>query len=628
METSPVFIRDLVRDALASDPSAVINIVGPIGIGKTTLLGDAFPDDRAMIDLSAPGSSDHLHRALLSTAETLVVVDGVDTPRAAEAVADELRTGGRRPLVVAGRLPLRSLPDWCGAVDPVCAVLPAWTDSAIGDLAMARHVDDPPARDLVVRLSGGIPLIATSLCRALHAGVPAEVSGAVADHAVTSILGRLVNECPEQSPDVPFSALQTLATVGDSDAELFRELVAGPDLFPVLGRLSLTIRTELGVGVAEPYRTLLDEAFAWREPIARQTALTRAGAHRRRLLDTTRDLGRRRSLIHRSVFLCGDRIVRDTLFNPATAPAVFRTAEPGDSDDIGRMVDAWARGAELDPKVAADILDGWLRSVPDELLLATTPDGKPVGLATQIPITDDSIACMEPLLQQHTTHATDPENGQGGGRGIFVGVTFCDSRHPAIHSMLLRNLLSAALEHGRMVVSTPWPRYQQLVRSLGFTYLGDTVDDVYNCGRPCQIYTHSFAPQHVGGWLEHLARTGVGGSLVADVGRLTRQLRSALEHLHDPAVLARSPLLAVTGAPTAEALRDRLCAAITALASAHDRLDAEAGRTLHHCYVRNRGGRHDHVARQLHHSRATHFRRLQHGLTILTTRLLRPATDG
>ncbi|MEV6522746.1 hypothetical protein AB0M43_12440 [Longispora sp. NPDC051575] len=595
-----------IGDAFGADPTAVVNLVGPLGSGKTTLLAE----------LAGPA-----------------VVDGVDTAGAGEALA-----GRAGPLVVAGRIPLRSLPGWSAAGALVTIEVPAWSEEDVTRLAATHDVQAGPGLDLVRRLSGGVPLIAVLLCRALHSGAPADVPGAVADHAATGILDRLGSEAsgpapapgsdaatPAGPPDIP-AALAVLAAVGEADADLVRELIDLP--FDALDRLSLTRRTGGGLAVAEPFRTLLDEAFRWREPVTHQVALTRATAHTRHLLETAGDRAGRDRLIFRSWFLTGDRVVRDTLFPTGEPHAAVGPAAAADLDDIERLVHQWARRGGLDPRSTGRILDGWMRSTPDGFLVARTPDGRAIGVAHVPPVTERSIASMEPVLQQHTETVTANGDLPADSRGVFVGLAFCDEREPEVHALLLRAILRPAFAHGGVVVSTMWPEYQQLVRRLGFAYRGAAADDVYGCGRPCEVYTHSFAPGRLGGWLDDLTSRGVPTPLGGDVARLRRHLRAALEGLHDPAALARSPLLAVTGSTSPEALHDWLRAAVSDLVRAEDRLDAEAGRTLDACYGRAGTVRHDRVAQRLHHSRATHFRRLDRGLTLLATRLLLAPVTG
>ncbi|WP_412539118.1 hypothetical protein R8Z50_25130 [Longispora sp. K20-0274] len=666
-----VAVSRAVQEAFAADPTAVVNLVGPLGAGKSTLLagltaraaqpGDQRPAEPPRGDprcgapesgapesggpgSSDPGSSDPRSGGAESGGleatgprsghpgpddppgqgrTSWPAVDGIDSAGAAAALV-----GRPGPLIVAGRLPLRSLPGWSDRPDLVTIEVPAWTDDAIDRLAAEHGVTGGPGRAAVRRLAGGVPLIAVWSCRALHAGAPAEVPGAVAAGAVPAILDRLATEGA-----APAGALDLLAAVGEADADLLDQL-AGPSpgggrsetwadgtggLFDVLDRLSPIRRTDLGLAVAEPYRTLLDEAFRWREPVAHRAALTRAAAHVRRLVGDTAEPRRRGSLIFQACFLTGDAAIRDALFPGPGPAAVIRPAVAADFDDIDRLVHQWTVRGSLNPRATGRILDGWLRSTPEGFLMACLPDGRAVGVANVPPVTDVSIASMEPVLQQHTEDVTDSLPGR---RGLFVGLAFCDDRQPAIHALLLRAILRPAIQHGAVVVSTMWPEYQQLVRRLGFSYRGATATDVYRCGRPCEVYTQDFTPGYLAGWLDDLARRGVPNPVGHDVARLRRHVRAALESLRDPLALAGNPLLALTGSATPEALRDWLSDAVVGLSAADDRLDAEAGRTLQECYLHPGAVPHDRAAARLHHSRATHFRRLDRGLTILAARLM------
>ncbi len=105
--------------------------------------------------------------------------------------------------------------------------------------------------------------------------------------------------------------------------------------------------------------------------------------------------------------------------------------------------------------------------------------------------------------------------------------------------------------------------------------------------------------------------------------RIAAQVRQALRDLHRPARLAANPLLAWLELSTAQDLRSALLLAIGDLCSSDTPADADAGRVLADYYRSRRGG-HEHVANKLHLSRSTYFRRLNHGINLLTTRLLPP----
>src|SRR5262249_30474333 len=104
----------------------------------------------------------------------------------------------------------------------------------------------------------------------------------------------------------------------------------------------------------------------------------------------------------------------------------------------------------------------------------------------------------------------------------------------------------------------------------------------------------------------------------------TDQVREALENLHKPATLARSPL-GNLGALShsesdVEALRRLLMARIEEVGTLEDSRDAEAGRLLRDYYVRRLGSQ-ELIAERLHLSRPTFYRRLHRGWELLAERL-------
>lgn len=115
-------------------------------------------------------------------------------------------------------------------------------------------------------------------------------------------------------------------------------------------------------------------------------------------------------------------------------------------------------------------------------------------------------------------------------------------------------------------------------------------------------------PQHVG-------QTGP-----ADLVRLDL-VKAALANLDDHAALQASPLARLTGMTRrgahANELRTVLVDAVSELATSPRARDREAGRLLLDYYV-NRVGSHEVVMERLYLSRPTFYRRLKHGLQLVT----------
>lgn len=95
----------------------------------------------------------------------------------------------------------------------------------------------------------------------------------------------------------------------------------------------------------------------------------------------------------------------------------------------------------------------------------------------------------------------------------------------------------------------------------------------------------------------------------------------------DLGALAQSPLLTLPGIGSAVGLRACLRDTVAELVAAGGPADAEAGAILQ-AYYFGRARTHHQVARQLHMSRATHFRRLRRGLASVAASLLSAGTRG
>jgi len=242
----------------------------------------------------------------------------------------------------------------------------------------------------------------------------------------------------------------TLAAVGEADEELLTGLTAcraERSSFSVLSNLSITARTAHGLTVKEPYRALLDLAHRWRWPLAHQAMLTKAAANRRRLLAATpADDPAVPGIASQLMFLAGNRTVRDTLFPSSAQTLTVRAAQPGDEEDIARLLHRWARRGGLSEAKCEAMLDAWLSSTPNGFHLAIHGDGRPVAMVNMLPVSDQTHEVTQRLLQQHTdTLAGATRAGQA--TALLIGLAISDGAQPAAHAAhaaLLRHLRSAS----------------------------------------------------------------------------------------------------------------------------------------------------------------------------------------
>ncbi|MBO4273751.1 hypothetical protein [Microbispora triticiradicis] len=634
-------IAEAVRTAA---PGIVVNVVGPLGVGKSALMSRAvdlvapmrliLPVDLAPMPEPPPtggafrvAGRHALRRALASAAalgRAAVAVDGVDSDAAAGDLLAELtaaafepvppepvpappgvpgqgRTPGAVTIVVASRRPLLARPGWPGGL--VTVTVDPWSDGEIGELAGRLGIADPHRREVVVRLAGGIPLIAETLCRALHRGIAAELPGALADQVVQEVRRRLTRE--SSAPGL-VESLGGLASIGQGDEELL-----GPEAFARLGELSIVVPGACGLAVEEPYRTLFELAHRWRAPLTHRARVTAALAHHRQLPAAIAGDPGLGAVVERFLFLSSEPGLRDALFPPRREETSIRPATEADADDVGLLVHRWARRGGLDVRRCERVVGPWLEAAPEGFHLIRDRDDRALGVMTLLPVSARTAGVIEPLLERHTEELT-------AAGGVFIGMGVCDESRPGAHAALLRHTMAVGVASGHMVVSTWWPPYQRLVGALGFRHHGDTADDVYGSGRPCQIHARPFAGDQLPEWIDRL--TGPGVQAPPERRWLAAQVRRALEQLHDAAALARSPLLPLFGDQGVGSLREWLHAAVEEMSAAAAPEEAEAGEILRRCYVRRRGG-HTVIAHQMHLSRATYYRRLNRALTMLAERL-------
>ncbi|GHJ48068.1 hypothetical protein Cs7R123_54100 [Catellatospora sp. TT07R-123] len=584
-----VAARAAVLAALRGTDRPLINVFGPLGVGKTLMLTGLDTGDA-------------------------VVVDGVDD---ADAVMRLARTVSAAPAadrwIALSRRPLPAWPDWPDGEPPVTVRLDPWRSASIESLAREAGLRQPAELRAVASLSGGLPLVAGQLSRALLSGVPADARGALAAPAAREVLRRLATEGPAAADE----ALTALATLGCADEEMLARLVGATAAeFDRLAELSVVRRDEIGLALREPYRTLLDLGARWRRPLARQSLLAGGVQHRMRQAATRRDRREQVGIVGPSLALVDDPVIRETLF-PAAEPRVrIRPAEPGDEADIVRLTRHWARRGHLDAKACGRMLETWWACQPTGFYLAVGPEGEALGLSNVLPLRESATPALELLLQQHTGALRADPDGTGG---VLVGLAVSGDDDPAVHAAILRHTLAVGMAAERVLVSTPWLPYQRLCEQLGMVHQGDTRHDVYRCGRMNRIYLQDFAVEALPSWLGRLGAGGPGTSFDWE-----RYVRQALADLHRPGRLATSPLsaLPVTGSGTA--LAGLLRAAVELLGGSGAAQDVEAAQALTWRYLHSGVGEPVRLGR----SRATYFRRLRHGVRRVTEIVQALAGEG
>ncbi len=582
-----------LRTAVAAD--RLVNVVGPLGSGKSALLAALAPD--ALVDLTAPGAPQRL-RSALAQGRRLIAVDGIDSTAALLQAQRILAARHTSRVVLAGRTPVTARREWDGAPPTLIRTTP-WQDREIDAFAVAHGLTGADERRFVVRLAGGNPLVARCLIAAVHRGAPVTQPSVVADHPADVITTRLRAERPVANWR---GLLRVLAALGAADQEL---LGAGDDDFAAVARLSIVSRTRLGLAVDEPYRTILDLSQRWRRPVEHRTTLTTAGVHRVRMLSETSDHELRKDLTLHGLFLTDEPHVRAMLFPPRPARPPVTVAGEQDVDDISRLIRTWALDGELDTRATDRLADRWLREPPRHFHVSRDADGRPAALAQLVPFADAATGGVEPVAQQFTERFADEPDG------MFVITGHWPDE--AAGAVMLRRILEEGIDHGRIVVCTPKPEYQRLARGMGLPHYGTTRHDTFGAGHATHVFSQRMAPGDLPTWLARLT----GRHRQADY--LTEEVVHALESLRAPVRLTRSPLLAAPHTDTPDALRAWLAQEIEALAHSDDPREAESGALLRRRYL-DHATEHASVATRLGLTRATYSHRLSCGLTALTDR--------
>ncbi|GAB1510077.1 hypothetical protein [Actinophytocola sp. KF-1] len=568
-------VEALLAALRTSSARRVVNLAGPVGTGKSTLLA-RLPVTATRAGLATGDRVAALERAFAG-GPAYVLVDDADSPAALAALCaalDRYRTGR---VVVASRRPLPGWPHTPAALLPEIAVVPVlpWADDEVDALARRCGITHAAQRAAVVALAGGVPLLADRMCRAVHRGAPADVPGALADLAVTEVVTRLRRE---ETEPADLGALTLLASCGQADQEVLPGAV-----FEGLAAVSLVHAAEEGLAVREPYRTLFDHVHSWRQPLRHRRSVARALDHNGKVLAGSADDVRRARRTEQALWLTGDPTIRDALFPARGERIVVRESSASDTDDVLRLLHHWARRADLDVRRSERVLTPLVASRPDGFRIATGADGDVLGAITSIPLASPTHHLVEPLLERHAPDVA-------GSGGVFVGMAI--ARDGTSEAALLRDVLLHGIGAGQVVVATQWPAYQRLVRRLGFTFVGQTREDVFRCGRQVQIHTLRLAPAALVPWLNRLTRHGVPVGDRRGRAWLADQLGRVYRAWHTPALLTTSPLLAHPDTPTVPALRAALAALAEELAASADPDRSAAGRLLLDRYL-TRGGRTD-----------------------------------
>jgi AAA ATPase domain len=595
---------ELFAGALAApgESFTILFLHGPGGAGKSALLGELDEAARAAgwvttwLDARTVPPNPAGFRSAL--AASLGAAD-------ADAAMAELRSGGRRVLLLDTYELLEPLDDWVR--EQLLPDLPADALVVIaGRHPPSRWLADPGWRELLrvvslrnlrpddsfaylrtegvpeqlhdrlVRMSHGHPLTLSILVEAVGRDSPLPAALAEAPDLVRALLGRVVDEVPSARHR---RALEVCAHLRFTTEELLRAAL-GPDchdMFAWLRTLSFVAEARQGICPHDVARDVLDADLRWRDPVGY------ADLHR--LL--------RRQLVERVRKAPGDpQRVADVAFLSRTDPVIsgyfdlggMRGAyidemRPDDTDAVLTMTRE--RQGEEQVRYARF----WLERQQDAFVIFRDVAGTPVGYGAYLAL---HRAAENDLMADPGTRALWEYAQRNGppraGEQVYAWRLAVDTELGGPRPTRMETLIR--LYHGEQILTRhdcAWDfvcvepdrdYYRPMYDHYDFHLAPQSCFDIG--GRPYDVYSHDWRRLGPEQWLELTTERELGAPVTPPTGASTElvlsepefadAVRAALQDLHQFDRLAANPLT-----------RSRLV---------RDRVGEQSAATLHDLVVR------------------------------------------
>lgn len=624
---------ELVRVALeAAEPSfSVLHILGPAGIGKTSLLDAlarlADEAGAAVVRLDARDLAPSPPTMLEALSEVLSVPDKegpilgppdggrvvllVDSYERLGPLDDWVRTA------LLPRLPANALTVLASRVPPG----PAWrADPAWRELLRVvslRNLSPEESRrylhacgvdgsrhDQLIELAHGHPLGLSLLADVVVRG-----GEAVADPLTPDLVGTLLQRFVEIVPSEEHRrAVEVCALARVTTEELVREVLGLEDahaLFTWLRELSFVESGPDGVFPHDLARDALEADLRWRDPDGYRRVFRAIRSHTSARLRTSRGRDQQHAIADAKYLFRRLPGIASPVDWDAWGAQYPEPAVPGDRAAILETVEKW-EGEE-----AAAIAARWWERQPDGFFVVRGHDGQVGGFLALLDLTRasaDDIAA-DPGARaawEHVIRLAAPRSGETVTQTRFVidGEAY-QGPSPTLNATPIltfqRYLGNPHLAWDLLTLAEPerWDAYfaaADMPRALGADFVIG--------GRRYGLFAHDFRRVPVDTMLEHVTERALAhdvttsppvaaSSLLAlSQPEFDDAVRQALRDLRRPDLLARNPLLRTRlvhdrtggGESSAAVLEEVVCAAVQALGD-HPR-DDKFWRALERTYVK------------------------------------------
>jgi energy-coupling factor transporter ATP-binding protein EcfA2 len=631
-----------------SSSAAILNVVGPGGIGKSTLLdafaGVAARDGRfavvadggtfratpeAFLEVLGGGPTQQA-TARLNDAETVLLIDTFEEiadlePYLQHRFLPQLTIHVK--VVIAGRYSLGSnWGSWLRVIRPM--ELRGLTSEQAEDYLGRRGVREEQLRAQIIWATGGHPL-ALSLAADIVQRFGVRDLGVAPEWRLA--LRALVRELLRDIRDPKLKdLLEAAAMVREFDEQTLSAVAgeeAGREAFDQLCQLSVVRPASHGLMLHEDVRSIVAADLRWRRPDRYREVRGRALEHLRdrAAMDSTE----RERLITERLYLIEDSFVQSLLFGADDPRLVWM--EPGhghesqDQQDAVRIARAWAAASGA-PAEQLSWLSKLLEHPALRLRFARHREGRRIGFNTAIRLYRDSLPLLldNPLLEPVISAYFSPDELAGlpdvaeeSDIWYLLHSAHSAARGEAAQAALLRDLLGLVGLGGTYLATVARPELKRLIGELGFQRVVSVAD-----GRS----SPRFSPE---GFVLDLSIIGVEAWMDAIVGgqpvrpglrrdQILEAVHAALLSWQDDRALAESPLTALapgnpdrTRAEVSDAVRRLLLRALER-ARAASQAEQSAYRALDLAYLQ-RSLSHERAAERMNVSRSTFYRLLKRG---------------